>query len=274
MKNSIIRSIIMCSFICLVSTGHAQVIYQTTFDDVFELNNCSFSSGQWDIVDGVLKNTVPGAVYIDLTAVTLPSEFCIEFDTKIEVDGLHPCCVISFYLPWSNHFRPTAEGGDPPARFAVHNKTDGDCVAADEKFFAHIDPNEWHHFTVLREEISREVEIPPSPITVGAYNIAVLVRDAGNAVNYGLEQRDAAIMIGAIGATTLIYMMGGLEMPGAKEDVLKELPSVRNILISELKPRENDVIVIGSADDKRLAELGAKSAVYELLKVRLRSSAG
>jgi hypothetical protein len=38
------------------------------------------------------------------------------------------------------------------------------------------------------------------------------------------------------------------------------------MLISALKPSENDVIIIGSANEKRAAELGAKTAALELLK--------
>jgi len=123
-------------------------------------------------------------------------------------------------------------------------------------------------FSTLRAEISKEIEIPPSPLTVGTFNIAVLVREAGSAVKYGLEQRDAAIMTGAHGATTLIFSKNQLTMPGAKEDIFKDIPSIRTTLLSKLKPKENDVIIIGSAEDKKLAALGAKMAAFELLKSR------
>ena len=156
MKKRFITAMIVCLILGFALAGHAKVIYETTFDDVTELDN--WTDGGWTVVDGTLQNNVPGAVYIDLTAVTLPkNEFRVEFDTRVELDSLHPCCVISFYLPWSNHFRPTSEEGDPPARFAVHNKTVNDCVVVDEKFFAYIDPNVWHHFTVVREKIWYEV---------------------------------------------------------------------------------------------------------------------
>jgi len=122
--------------------------------------------------------------------------------------------------------------------------------------------------STLRTEISREVEVPPSPLTVGTFNIAVLVRNAGSAVKYGLEQRDAAIMTGARGATTLIFSNNRLRMPGVTEDVFKDIPSIREALLSKLEPKENDVIIIGSAEDKRSAELGAKIAALELLKSR------
>jgi len=121
-------------------------------------------------------------------------------------------------------------------------------------------------FSALRAGISMEIEIPPSPLTVGAFNVAVLVRDVSSAVRYGLEQRDAAIRTGAHGATTLIFSRNRLTMPGVTEDVFKDAPSIRDALLSKLKPKENDVIIIGSAGDKRTAELGAKMAALQLLK--------
>jgi len=123
-------------------------------------------------------------------------------------------------------------------------------------------------FSTLRAEISEAIEIPSSPLTVGDFNIALLVRNAGSAVKYGLEQRDAAMMTGAYGATTLVFSKNQLTMPNLAEDIFKDIPLMHNALVSKLNPQENDVIIIGSAEDKRRAELGAKMAAFELLKSR------
>lgn len=117
----------------------------------------------------------------------------------------------------------------------------------------------------LRAEISKGIEIPPSSLTVGAFNIAVLVRDAGSAVKSGLKQRDVAIMMGAHGATTLVFHENKLTMPGVTKDIFKEISSIHTTMLSNLKPKENDVIVIGSAENKISAELGAKMAAFQLL---------
>lgn len=121
-------------------------------------------------------------------------------------------------------------------------------------------------FLRLRRHISEGVEIPQSPLTTGSRNVAVLVRDKGHVVQYGLEQRDAAIRAGASGATTLVFSQNELSIPGVKEDVLKDALSVCDILISNLNPQENDVIIIGSADDRRAAEFGAIVSALRLLK--------
>jgi len=121
-------------------------------------------------------------------------------------------------------------------------------------------------FSGLRTALSEQVEIPSSSLTVGRFNIAVLVRGAADAVKYGLEQRDMAILAGAKGATTIIYSGSKLTMPRVKEDVFKDNATVRNLLLSKLNPTEDDVIIIGSADEKIKAEFGAKMAALQLLK--------
>jgi len=121
-------------------------------------------------------------------------------------------------------------------------------------------------FSDLRSRISEETEIPKSPLTVGAFNVAVLIRNAAGSVKHGVEQRDDAIKVGALGATTLVFSYNKLTMPGISEDIFQKIQPIQDALISKLKPTENDVIIIGSAHEKRAAEFGAKTAALGLLK--------
>jgi hypothetical protein len=89
----------------------------------------------------------------------------------------------------------------------------------------------------------------------------VLVREFGFAVRLGIEQRDAAIKMGAIGATTLLFKDNKFVMPASSNDSLKKERHVRKMLVEKLNPREGDVIIIGSADsNQKTAELAAKNA--------------
>ena len=121
-------------------------------------------------------------------------------------------------------------------------------------------------FSKLRSKISEGTDIPNSPITVGPFNIAVLVRDTAHRVKRGVEQRDTAIKAGAIGATTLIFSHNKLTMPSNEEEAFKDLSPMDNILTSKLNPKENDVIIVGSGENKKIAEIGAKMAALKLLK--------
>jgi DNA-binding transcriptional regulator LsrR (DeoR family) len=119
----------------------------------------------------------------------------------------------------------------------------------------------------LRTFISEPKEIPVTSLTLGKFNIAIKINGAKTSVKYGLEQRDAAIIAGAKGATTLIYSKKRIYMPGTNEDISTNDPSLSNAL-KTLNLKENDVIIIGSADEKTKAELGAQAAAIELLKFK------
>ncbi len=122
-------------------------------------------------------------------------------------------------------------------------------------------------FSNLRSKIGVAVEVPPTRLTVGPFNIAVLVKGVADRVHRGLEQRDTAIKAGALGATTLIFQHKRLTMPSMEtEELLKSLPEVHAMLLSKLNPEENDAIIIGSGKNKTSAEMGAKMAALELLK--------
>lgn len=121
-------------------------------------------------------------------------------------------------------------------------------------------------FLDLSSRISEGLDIPPSKYTLGRFNVAILVKNSAKAIGYGVEQRDAAIKAGALGATTLIYTEDKFVMPGAQEDAFKDMPEIRKMLIEKLKPKKGDSIIIGSADDEKSAKLGAKAAALETLK--------
>ena len=124
----------------------------------------------------------------------------------------------------------------------------------------------------IRSRIGEEIEIPRSSLTIGNFNIALLIKNAAGLVKYGVEQRDAAIKVGALGATTFVFSSNKLTMPGVGEDVFQNTRTIHDLLISTLKPRENDVIIIGSANEKRVAEFGTKTAALTLLRVRSQES--
>jgi predicted transcriptional regulator len=123
----------------------------------------------------------------------------------------------------------------------------------------------------LKAIVSEPLEVPSTPLTVGPFNVAVRVTGMRDHVEYGLEQRDAAVIAGAKGATTLIFAKNRLIMPGTNEDLTKSNQSALASL-SKLGLNEGDVIIIGSANEKTKAELGARAAALELLKTRTNNS--
>jgi uncharacterized protein DUF4443 len=106
-----------------------------------------------------------------------------------------------------------------------------------------------------------ELSLPKCSVAVGRFNYAVLVKEFGFVVRSGIEQRDAAIKMGATGATTLLFKENKFVMPASSHDSLRKEPQVRRMLVEKLKPEDGDVIIIGSADsNEKTAELAAKNA--------------
>jgi predicted transcriptional regulator len=121
-------------------------------------------------------------------------------------------------------------------------------------------------FSDLRSKLSEGLEVPSSPLTVGSFNIGVLVRDSAKAVGSGMEQRDTAIKSGALGATTLIFSSNKLSLPTGEENLCESMPELHDKLVTQFKPKENDVIIVGCGENRELAEIGAKMAAIKLLK--------
>ena len=115
--------------------------------------------------------------------------------------------------------------------------------------------------TQILLHIPKETAIPISSITVGKFNYAVLVKNIANSIRSGIEQRDIAIKSGATGATTLIFNDGKFLVPKTNFDALADELNMQKILMENLQPNDNDVIIIGSDNiSKQNAELAAKNA--------------
>ncbi len=118
----------------------------------------------------------------------------------------------------------------------------------------------------LLNEIGEQIQgsiLPELPITVGPKNFAVRIKGGAYKIKSGVEQRDDAIIAGALGATTLIVDKNNLKMPSMKDEPIEK--SIHNIIINELNPSSGDAIIIGSSVNFFLAEIAAKAAALKLL---------
>jgi predicted transcriptional regulator len=121
---------------------------------------------------------------------------------------------------------------------------------------------------LLREYKSifeKKTEIGKNELTLADYNFAILVKNGAHGVKSGVEQRDAAVMAGAKGATTIMFKEGCLKIPSVSDDVAKDFPKAAKQIVKLLEPEENDVIIIGSADSLGKAEYGTLAAAWTVL---------
>jgi len=115
-------------------------------------------------------------------------------------------------------------------------------------------------YTKLHILIPKEMDIPKCSVALGKFNHAVLLKDMAYNIRSGIEQRDASIKAGAVGATTLVFRNERLLLPGTGEDLMRNDQKIHSLIIEKMRPEENDVIIIGSSQSKKIAEMAAKSA--------------
>ncbi|CUR52335.1 conserved protein of unknown function [Nitrosotalea devaniterrae] len=115
-------------------------------------------------------------------------------------------------------------------------------------------------YSKLRVSIPREMDIAKCSVARGKFNHAVLLKGMACNIKSGIEQRDAAIKAGAVGATTLLCKNDRLVLPGTGEDLMRNDQKIHVLIMEKLSPEQNDVIIIGSSQSKKVAEMAAKSA--------------
>lgn len=116
-----------------------------------------------------------------------------------------------------------------------------------------------------RSVFKKGTEIGRSELTLADCNFAILVKDHEHKVKSGVEQRDAAVMAGAKGATTMIFKKKRLTFPSVSNGLTRDFSRATIQIVKLLEPEEDDVIVIGSADSPAKAEYGALAAAWTLL---------
>lgn len=118
----------------------------------------------------------------------------------------------------------------------------------------------------IHHHLSRSVLLTESLIGLGRSNVVILVRKASYLVRSGIEERDAAIRAGALGAMTLVYSNNVLSVPGLSDDSEKDFPEITSQLLGHFQPGEGDVFLIVAADSLAVAELAVRAAAFSLLR--------
>ena len=98
------------------------------------------------------------------------------------------------------------------------------------------------------------------------YNHAIILKNCASMANNGMDQRDYSILYGAKGATTLSFENNQFVFPGEVKDCLKNDSKTKNDLLENLRPEENDLVIIASSDDDPfIAEISAINSVLQTL---------
>jgi predicted transcriptional regulator len=120
----------------------------------------------------------------------------------------------------------------------------------------------------LRAKLSGIVFIDGRQLALDKANAAILVRGAGQHVNRGIEQRDAAVRDGATGACTLIVRDNAYVMPIEDPHAwkLERKDPLGQDLERLLQPKDKDAIIVVSARERVVAAEAAMAAALTLLQ--------
>jgi predicted transcriptional regulator len=120
----------------------------------------------------------------------------------------------------------------------------------------------WRQF---EQVFPKRVPIPASELSQSEFNFAFLVKNSGNKVKSGIDQRDAAIIAGARKALVAVFKDGHLRIESVSNCIEKDYPKAATQILKELTPEDNDVIIIAGADTALRAKRGAFAASWSLL---------
>jgi len=110
-------------------------------------------------------------------------------------------------------------------------------------------------------------EIPKTELTTSEFNYAFLVKDRGDKIKSGIDQRDAAIIAGAKRAIVLVANQGRLHVASVNQSIEQEYPAAAAEILKKVKPQSNnDVIIIVGAETAVKAKTGAFAAAWSLLE--------
>ena len=115
----------------------------------------------------------------------------------------------------------------------------------------------------LSELPIRVLDVDASRIVLGECSQAILVKGVSKLIDNGLQQRDAGIRVGALGCTTLVMRDNELILPPEwridknEPEVAKNIKECSNMI-------DDDIIIIGSADNPIVAINAALTAAFEL----------
>jgi len=121
----------------------------------------------------------------------------------------------------------------------------------------------WEEFKSI---FPQKTHLERNELALADCNIVVQIRGGGDRVRTGIEQRDAAVIAGAKGAATMVFKDKKLVMPNISENVSHDFPTASRQITALLKLRENDAVVVASADTWSKAEYGALAAAWTLIE--------
>jgi DNA-binding MarR family transcriptional regulator len=120
----------------------------------------------------------------------------------------------------------------------------------------------WCQFEAI---FPKQMDMAKTELTRSEFNHAFLVKNVGERVHSGIDQRDAAIIAGARTALVIVYNKDHLRIESVSDDIEKQYPKAAKQLLEYMHPQENDAIVVAGAESAFKAKRGAFAASWSLI---------
>jgi predicted transcriptional regulator len=104
------------------------------------------------------------------------------------------------------------------------------------------------------------------PLKTGLYSALVHLEGCADKAVAVVKHRDAAVRVGAEGATIVVFQNGILTVPNVYPDLCSEYPEIADMIIQSFHPSEGDVFIISFSDNKWKALEGALASAISLQK--------
>ena len=155
--------------------------------------------------------------------------------------------------------------GDGAVRTIINRLKEADLILTSKEGCI-LTPKGQETWRKFEEFFPKRAEIPKNELTISEYNYAFLVKNCGDKVKSGIDQRDAAIIAGAKRAIVIVSNNGHLRIESVSESVEKDYPRAASQILKQIMPQNNDVVIIAGADSPLKAKIGAFAASWSLLE--------
>jgi predicted transcriptional regulator len=122
--------------------------------------------------------------------------------------------------------------------------------------------NVWKKFERL---FPNRVEIGKTELINAEHNYAFIVKNSGDKVKSGIEQRDAAIVAGATRAVIIVSKRGHLTIESVSNNLENQFPTAAEQILKAIHPEDNDVVIMVGASVPWKARHGAFAASWTLI---------
>ncbi|MCK5587469.1 MAG: DUF4443 domain-containing protein [Candidatus Lokiarchaeota archaeon] len=119
---------------------------------------------------------------------------------------------------------------------------------------------------IKKELVEIRTDLNLKELTIGKFDVICQLRNATSKVKTGVKQRDAAIKVGAEGATTIIFEKNKLFIPPETiEDLRETNEEIYSMLTSHFNLQDGDVLIVGTASDRKKAMEATIASALTLL---------